>query len=110
MNTVFPIFVYVPLVFDDEWLTVFAVPPTLNSGVQTPSAKLGLDILIVFVAPVPDAVTFAPVKFNVCAPVESVDPSSCIVIDAAPPPLGNLIKHYHQLQVTPLINLNYLNL
>ena len=39
--------------------------------------------LIVFVAPVPEAVTRSPVKFNVVAAVDKALPSSCIV--SAPP-------------------------
>ena len=39
-----------------------------------------LDIVIVFVAPVPEAVTLDPTKFNVVPAVDNAEPSSCTVI------------------------------
>ena len=41
-------------------------------------------IVIVFVAPVPDAVTPAPTKFNVEPAVDKAEPSSCTVNDVPP--------------------------
>ena len=46
------------------------------------------EIVIVFVAPLPDAVTPAPTKLNVVAEVERDDPSSCTVIADPPPPVA----------------------
>ena len=43
-------------------------------------------IFIVFVAPVPDAVTPTPVKFNVVADVSNETPSFNIVNEPPPPP------------------------
>ena len=40
------------------------------------------EIVIVFVAPVPDAVTPEPTKLSVVAAVDSAEPSSCTVIAA----------------------------
>ena len=43
------------------------------------------EIVIVLVAPVPEAVTPAPTKFNVVAAVDNELPSSCIVRLLPPP-------------------------
>ena len=45
--------------------------------------------MIVFVAPVPDAVTPEPTKFNVVPTVDSDEPSSCTVIPLPPPAIVN---------------------
>ena len=41
-------------------------------------------IVIVFVAPVPEAVTPEPTKFRVVADVDNAEPSSCTANEAAP--------------------------
>ena len=67
-----------------ESATIFDEPETaivLNASDTVPVPG----IVIVFVAPVPVAVTPAPTKFNVPNAVDKADPSSCTVIEEPPP-------------------------
>ena len=50
------------------------------------SALVKFAMVIVLVAPVPEAVTPAPTKLSVSAAVVKSDPSSCTVIALPPPP------------------------
>ena len=49
------------------------------------SALVKFAMVIVLIAPVPEAVTPAPTKLSVSAAVDNDEPSSCTVIAAAPP-------------------------
>ena len=57
-----------------------ASEPTLISESAIPPPPPPPEIVIVFVEPVPDAVTPEPTKLIVVAEVDSVEPSSCTVI------------------------------
>ena len=57
-------------------------PVMARSPMSAPPPPL---IVIVFVAPVPDAVTPEPTKLRVVPAVDSAEPSSCTVIPLPPP-------------------------
>ena len=61
------------------------------------------DIVIVFVAPVPEAVTLDPTKLRVVAVVDKELPSSCIVTPPPPAPAPVPAAHYcekHKIEYT----------
>ena len=70
-----------PLYFN----TWFIAGDVIVTSFKAPIVEAPPEILIVFVEPVPEAVTPEPVKFKVVASVVRVDPSSWIVKELPPP-------------------------